>query len=438
MYAISSEIGCTALNGAMAVDIPAGGQSVILALDKKIVIDGDDDAKFVEVRWGTNTAVGSRPVPPWISDVLAGLISITGDDIFDFNYMPAENKLVVHTDRLADDKLAAVTDMLERFVPQFIEVVQYNHHIEISWKDINKYAECVTREDMLAVNPDYKNDFTSDGEWIYPLTKMRSCANRNGNPPWYLFAGVTQKSFVTEMPEATNVYRMFYGSDFDEVKVILPNFTSQVNGVIFGNANIRKAVLVAPKWTDMGWLCSNASIETLEIDAPVTRLDSMAPSQYKYILRNVRLTTTQLSTADGAFSSAQLTRESALHVLDILPTYTSGSHPLTIGIDVNLQNDEELWTAIHSAEIKGWTLKVQWNGTPTSTASTMAMGTIIYAKVGEMEHPDGTVERVLDWGHYVTNWEERGYEQFRSLESAYIYFGLEMPEVENEEHPTEE
>jgi hypothetical protein len=57
------------------------------------------------------------------------------------------------------------------------------------------------------------------------------------------------------------------------------------------------------------------------------------------------------------------------------------------------------------------------------------MGRLIYAKAGELERPDGTTERILDWGHYVTRWEERGYEQFRSLESAYEYFGLEQ-EVE--------
>lgn len=59
MYAVSSNPGCTVINGDMAVDIPAGGQSVILALDKKFIIDGDDNAKFVEVRCGTNAAVGS-------------------------------------------------------------------------------------------------------------------------------------------------------------------------------------------------------------------------------------------------------------------------------------------------------------------------------------------------------------------------------------------
>lgn len=118
MYAVSSEIGCTALNGAMAVDIPAGGQSVILALDKKIVIDGDDAAKFVEVRWGTNTAVSSRPVPSWISDVLAGLISIVGDDNFDFNYIPAENKLYLQFAlEVTNEQIAEVKILLEGALP---------------------------------------------------------------------------------------------------------------------------------------------------------------------------------------------------------------------------------------------------------------------------------------------------------------------------------
>ena len=179
LYALSSEIGCTAINGAMAVDIPAGGQVVVLALAKKIVIDGDDAAKFVEVRWGTNTVVGSRPAPAWLSDVLSGLISIVGDDNFDINYIPAENKLVVHTDRVDDTQFEAVTNMLKRFVPGFIEVVQYNHNMEISWRDINKYAECVTLDDLIAVNPDYNVDFTSDGEWVYPVPALMNITGEN-------------------------------------------------------------------------------------------------------------------------------------------------------------------------------------------------------------------------------------------------------------------
>lgn len=129
MYAVSSEIGCTAINRAMAIDIPAGGQSVILALDKKIIIDGDDDAKFVEVRWGTNTAVGSRPVPAWLSDVLAGLISIVGEANFDINWVPAENKLYLQF------SLEATTEQIDEVQSLLGRVLPNDLVLEMEWEN---------------------------------------------------------------------------------------------------------------------------------------------------------------------------------------------------------------------------------------------------------------------------------------------------------------
>ena len=118
MYAVSSNPGCTVINGDMAVDIPAGGQSVILALDKKLIIDGDDNAKFVEVRWGTNAAVGSRPAPSWMGDVVDGLISIVGEGKFDINYIPAENKLYLQFSlEVTTEQIEEVESLLESVLP---------------------------------------------------------------------------------------------------------------------------------------------------------------------------------------------------------------------------------------------------------------------------------------------------------------------------------
>jgi hypothetical protein len=129
IYAVSSEIGCTAINGAMAVDIPAGGQSVILALDKKLIIDGDDNAKFVEVRWGTNAAVGSRPAPSWIGDVVDGLGSVVGEGKFDVNYIPAENKLYLQFSlEVTAEQIEEVKSLLERVLPS-------NVVTELEWAD---------------------------------------------------------------------------------------------------------------------------------------------------------------------------------------------------------------------------------------------------------------------------------------------------------------
>ena len=73
---------------------------------------------------------------------------------------------------------------------------------------------------------------------------------------------------------------------------------------------------------------------------------------------------------------------------------------------------------------KGWTVTVQWNGTASAaSASTYGMRgrrDPVYAKLGE----DFDGKPFLDWGHYVTNWEENGYMVFASLEEAKEYFHI--------------
>jgi hypothetical protein len=69
-------------------------------------------------------------------------------------------------------------------------------------------------------------------------------------------------------------------------------------------------------------------------------------------------------------------------------------------------------------------MAIQWNDPQTAqTSATYGLrNPHIYARVGEIELPDGTVERVLDWGHYVT--DPTDYQEFSSLEEAYSYFRL--------------
>lgn len=135
-----------------------------------------------------------------------------------------------------------------------------------------------------------------------------------------------------------------------------------------------------------------------------------------------------LTQAANMFAGCELPGEYVVNLLASLPAYTDGAtHELGIGIHIDHQQNEEVLAAIAEAEEKGWTITVQWNGTATvQTAGTFAMGTLIYAKTSERERSDGTTVLVLDWGHYVTNPER--YETFRSLESAYRYFGIPMPE----------
>ena len=128
----------------------------------------------------------------------------------------------------------------------------------------------------------------------------------------------------------------------------------------------------------------------------------------------------KLQKGANMFNNCQLPKEAAIAVLDSLPAYTSGTHSITMGIHKDHENDADVLSAIENAETKGWTVPVQWNGTATvQAASTWRLRRpIIYAKVREVEQPDGVTIKELDWGHYVTNAEENGYRVFSSIEEA--------------------
>ena len=355
--------------------INSSDENLISKWETSLYIDGIEGKTITERKADILYKLCEKNYVP-VSIIKRFLLNLIGDENrFVVEFIKDENKLVIHTDRISDDMNEAVTSLVESVKAQNIEVVRYNHNMEISWRDINKYAECVTLEDVKAVNPDYKNDLTSDAEWVYPLYKIKNAdlLFRNNNTI------VTLYLYMNECTSALNMIEEWWG-----------------------NKNLKKVYGCCPKLTQASGMF-----------------------QYRAGLFYVDLKVPALATANQMFNSCILNKESVIRFVDSIPSYTSGSHPLTIGIHIDHQTDEEVLAAISNAESKGWTLTVQWNGTPTSTASTMAMGSLIYAKVGEQELPDGTTERVLDWGHYVT--DETGYETFRSLESAYKYFNLKQP-----------
>lgn len=131
-----------------------------------------------------------------------------------------------------------------------------------------------------------------------------------------------------------------------------------------------------------------------------------------------------LTQAENMFAGCELKGDYVVNLLASLPSYESGTHALGLGVHVDYQNAESVIEAISAAEAKGWTLTVQWNGTATAAAS-MTYGMRkppIFARVSERELSDGTTERTLDWGHYVTDPE--GYEEFSSVEEAREHYGL--------------
>lgn len=195
----------------------------------------------------------------------------------------------------------------------------------------------------------------------------------------------TLTSWDIPLPSLTNGYYMFNNCES------LASFKGDLSSLTSGN-----------------YMFYNTSLKSFESDLPA------------------------LTTGAGMFGWCQLNKESALRVLNSIPEYTSGTHKLTIGIHVDHQTDEEVIAAITAAEAKKWTITAQWNGTATEAASVSTYGLRrggdpIYAKIGEPEE-DGTQR--LDWGHYVTNWEENGYQEFASVEEAEEYFNINQTEEE--------
>lgn len=339
---------------------------------------------------------------PYTWRVLKQLIEgIVGEDKVTLDYVNDEGKLVVHTDRLSDEKLQTVRDLIERVVPMNLVVEQYNHHIDISWREFNKYAECTTLLEMFEVDPEWQKDITSDKEWIYPLTNMLKSGAKYQE---------MKNNFCPVKAETFYIY--------------LPNATS-FSWSFFNNRIIKKAEIYAPKVNNIDAMfrwCTN--LEEVTGYAPnITSLYLVVSDDTK--LKKWTIELPKLKKGEDGFRRSILDKESTLIILGSIPTYTSGTHKLPIGIHVDHQADTDVLSAIANAETKGWTLTVQWNGTPTSGISTLDLEEI-YARVTESEYGDYTDENgtrcSLDWGHYVT--DTTGYKLFFSIYEAEQYFKL--------------
>lgn len=268
----------------------------------------------------------------------------------------------------------------------------------------NKYSACTTTAEVAAVNADYMNDLTAEGEWIYPLDAL------------------------------TNGYMMFYnGSLRGAQSFYLPKLTAG-NDMFANNSGeslITEIEIDAPIATNLRelFLSNNKSA--------LSKVTLLAPNNKNWLrlcLRNPNLAefwsdAENLVDASDAFSGCVLNKESVLRICSVnLGETSSGS--ITLGIHTDLQTDADVLAAIEATKAKGWTVTVQWNGTATAAAaSTFGLRSpSIYAKLTTLDHPDGSVESLLDWGHYVTNWEENGYQEFSSIEEAEEYFNINQIE----------
>lgn len=317
--------------------------------------------------------------------------------------LPQEARLVQHNQRV-ESALATATEKGWNIS------VQYRDEFEDSSIE-NKYAECVNYSDMYNVNPEFTEvtstygvvyhtlDLTSDGDFPYNLPKL------NGSKQHWVNGGLFRNVFV------------------DKFFIKLPALVDATSTCCFCKS--KEIYFDAPKAKYMLYVFSDClKLEKATFTSSPTDIERICFSYKPLVFREIYGDFTKVTNAKQAFYNCQLNKETVLRICSELPTVSSKI--ITIGIHVDHQTDEEITEALANLETKGWDLTVQWRGTPTAqTASTFGLRKPpIYAKIDTMEHPDGTVEDYLDWGHYVTDWEENGYQEFASIEEAEEHFNI--------------
>lgn len=273
--------------------------------------------------------------------------------------------------------------------------VQYRE-AEVENVYYNKYAACKTVNDMKAVNPDYKTDLTAAGEWIYELPSLTNCD--------YMFSNskLITKFVPNSLPKLSTTYFTF--SSCPNLKIWYTRFPNN--------------------WS-LDRCFYGSGLEVFDIDGEgikATNLQLMC-GQCKNLRVFNAVFTGKISTAVQTFDACILDKESVLRISTAMPGKSGVT--FTIGIHIDHENDTEVLDALATMEANGWVVVPQWNGTATTqTASTFGLKRKpVYAKIVEI---DG--EQYLDWGHYATNWEENGYQEFASLEEAKEYFNINQTE----------
>lgn len=248
--------------------------------------------------------------------------------------------------------------------------------------------------------------------WNIPLPKVSTAQQAFFN------AGLTEWNI--EMPELRNATSMLYGNkNMTALRAAFPNVElavtmcyscaklEVVECTLKNLTNGRAAFCQCPKLTR-----ANGYMPKL-IDGEM--LFSATPMR---VVENANFSS--LSNGFNLFNGGQLNKESALGVLNTIPSWSSETHKLVIGIHVDHQTDEDVLDAIGEAQSRGWEMTVQWNGTPTAQTSA-AYGSRTQPIYARVEERNG--EKILEWGHYVT--DPTGYEEFLSVEEAQAHFGIE-------------
>ena len=172
---------------------------------------------------------------------------------------------------------------------------------------------------------------------------------------------VNQKSWDWDLPKVTSMNYTFYNTKLTEWHVELPKVTS-MEGTFYNTKltewNISLDILTTANNTFRHCSITEWNINLPKLtsgrdfirDTPIVsftgNLDSLSDG-YDFVWNCPKLTTfnsalPKLNSGVDMFGGTILNKESAIRVLETIPTYTSGSHGLMIGIHIDHKYDPDV------------------------------------------------------------------------------------------------
>ena len=290
-----------------------------------------------------------------------------------------------------------------------------------------KYSNCKTIDDLKRVEPNYKQDIDANGLWDFNLDNMVNADSLHTSNPYITEAKIILPKATkvdallrncsslckakVDAPLATSAGTLIYSSlkltDFEMDTKNITSFSYFGEGVPLkklnfamgkvtdaGNAFMgnwgsgHKATVFESALPNLTWGARmfNSGTPLVEAKYPVDKngnciwdsgLEQLilnGEPQFKY------LTLPKLSNGTEMFSNARFNKETTLSILNSLPTYSSGSHPLRFTCHIDLTGDPDVNLALKKVDInyaeltdlsesvttgKGWTLTHWWAGYAT-------------------------------------------------------------------------
>ena len=241
-------------------------------------------------------------------------------------------------------------------------------------KGRSKYENCVTKNDILQINQNYSTDLFGN-EWNYDLTSLTDAKE--------LFRGNKNvKKFNGNLSSATDISLMFYDGALQSVSMDVRNATKADN--TFRNQRITFWKGEFPKLENGTGTFQGTQITSFTDDLPkLTTGTNMFRDNASFISfsgdlsklsngtsmfqNNSKMTTfdsslPKLSNGSNMFANTALDKSSIYNILGSLPTYTSGSHSISLGISTNNVGDEDIPNLIQEAKNNGWSVSITYTG----------------------------------------------------------------------------